>query len=235
MPHPKAFAAMPLTRRFPRGARAALAALAMAGALAMAALLPSAALAQASIRPAPAAQPPLQAVNPNPPPPLAATPAPAAPGAAQTITWDQLVPRDWDPMKEFRDVNLSMLDDGDPRAMALMKRLREVWDSAPTNPEMVGRTVRIPGFVVPLEDSKDGMKEFLLVPYFGACIHSPPPPANQIIHVLPRQPVRGLRSMAAVWITGPLTQDRVDSYMGVAGYRVEALSVLPYEERQRQR
>ena len=68
------------------------------------------------------------------------------------------------------------------------------------NSALVGQLVRIPGVVVPLEDSKDGLKEFLLVPYFGACVHSPPPPANQIVHVLPKSPAKGLRSMDAVWI-----------------------------------
>ena len=63
-------------------------------------------------------------------------------------------------------------------AMAMLKKMRDVWDNAPVNTAIVGQQVRIPGFVVPLEDTKDGMKEFLLVPYFGACIHSPPPPAN---------------------------------------------------------
>jgi uncharacterized protein len=61
----------------------------------------------------------------------------------------------------------------DPRANALLKRIREVWDNAPTNIAMEGAAVRIPGDLVPLEDIKAGMKEFLLVPYFGACIHSP--------------------------------------------------------------
>jgi hypothetical protein len=116
-----------------------------------------------------------------------------------------------------------------------MKRLREVWDSAPTNDAMVGKNVRIPGFVVPLEDSAEGMKEFLLVPYFGACIHSPPPPANQIIHVLPRTPAKGVKSMMPVWITGTIARERTDSYMGVSGYRIEAQSVLPYEEPRRNR
>ena len=64
--------------------------------------------------------------------------------------------------------------------------------------------MRIPGFVVPLEDSKDGLKEFLLVPYFGACIHSPPPPANQIIHVLPEHAGQGRASMDTVWVSGML-------------------------------
>jgi hypothetical protein len=75
------------------------------------------------------------------------------------------------------------------------------------------------------------MKEFLLVPYFGACIHSPPPPANQIIHVLPKSPAKGLRSMDTVWITGRVTTQRTDSFMGAASYRIEATEVSPYVEK----
>jgi uncharacterized protein len=155
---------------------------------------------------------------------------PGTPAAPRTINWDALVPANWDPFKDFKDMSLQALDDGDPRAVALLKKMREVWDNAPVNSALVGQNVRIPGFVVPLEDSRDGMKEFLLVPYFGACIHSPPPPANQIVHVLPRTPAKGLRSMDAVWITGPLSTVRTDSYMGAAGYRIEAQSVQPYTE-----
>ena len=169
-------------------------------------------------------------------PPLAATAKPASasaaavPGAPRTITWDALVPAGWDPFKDFKDLNFQNLDDGDPCATAMLKKMRDVWDNAPVNEAMVGQSVRIPGFIVPLEDSKDGMKEFLLVPYFGACIHSPPPPANQIVHVLPKSPAKGLRSMDAVWITGRLVTGRTDSYMGAASYRIEAVSVLPYSE-----
>ena len=164
-------------------------------------------------------------------PPLAAPAKPAAtPGAPRTITWDALVPAGWDPFKDFKDLNFQMLDDGDPRAAAMLKKMREVWDNAPVNTALVGQAVRIPGFIVPLEDSKEGLKEFLLVPYFGACVHSPPPPANQIVHVLPKSPAKGFRSMDAVWITGTLSTGRTDSYMGAASYRIESISVLPYSE-----
>ncbi|MDP1901388.1 MAG: DUF3299 domain-containing protein [Rubrivivax sp.] len=173
-------------------------------------------------------------------PPLgqAAAPAPqAAPagvaGSVRTITWEALVPADWDPFKDFRGLDFQMLDDSDPRAAALMKKMRAVWDHAPVNQAMIGQHVRIPGFVVPLEDSKEGLKEFLLVPYFGACIHSPPPPSNQIIQVLPKVPAKGLRSMDAVWISGTLANEQTDSFMGAAGWRVEALSVTPYTEPKR--
>ena len=158
------------------------------------------------------------------------TPGSVVQGTPRTITWDILVPQGWEPFKEFKDLNFQSMDDGDPKAMAMLKKMRDVWDNAPVNNAIVGQQVRIPGFVVPLEDTKDGMKEFLLVPYFGACIHSPPPPANQIVHVLPKSPAKGLRSMDAVWITGTLATVRTDSYMGAASYRIEALSVSPYSE-----
>jgi uncharacterized protein len=164
-------------------------------------------------------------------PPLAPPKAAAKPGEARTITWDNLVPADWDPFKDFKGLNFNLLDDGDPRAAQMLKRMREVWDNAPVNAQLVGQSVRIPGFVVPLEDGKEGVKEFLLVPYFGACVHSPPPPANQIIHVLPKTPAKGLRSMDTVWITGTLATVRTDSYMGAAGYRIEAVEVAPYQEK----
>lgn len=157
----------------------------------------------------------------------------AAPGTAapRTIGWEALVPADWDPMKDLKGLNLSILSDADPRATAALAKLREVWDNAPINPAVVGQTVRLPGYLVPLEETKDGLKEFLLVPYFGACIHSPPPPANQIVHVLPKAPAKGLRSMDTVWVTGVLTGTRTDSYMGMSGYRIEATQVTPYAER----
>ena len=157
----------------------------------------------------------------------------AAPGTAapRTIGWEVLVPADWDPMKDLKGLNLSILSDADPRATAALAKLREAWDNAPINPAVVGQTVRLPGYLVPLEETKDGLKEFLLVPYFGACIHSPPPPANQIVHVLPKVPAKGLRSMDTVWVTGVLTGARTDSYMGMSGYRIEATQVTPYAER----
>ena len=71
--------------------------------------------------------------------------------------------------------------------------------------------MRLPGYVVPLEEVKGELKEFLLVPYFGACIHSPPPPANQIVHVTSRTPLKGWRTMDAVWVNGTLKAARSES------------------------
>lgn len=145
------------------------------------------------------------------------------------ITWDVLVPPDWNPMKSFQDLQkLAALPDSDPRIQRLYDRMRKVWDEAPTIPSLEGKQVKIPGFVVPLETSGKGLKEFLLVPYFGACIHTPPPPANQIIHVLSNPPVRGFQSMSAVWVSGTLGLERSNSELGVSGYQISAARVEKY-------
>ncbi len=164
--------------------------------------------------------------SPSGPKPVA---KPMAPNPAyKEITWDDLVPKDWDPTKSFKDMNMGMLSDSDPRAIAALKRMRETWDNAPTNNAMDDAMVRIPGYIVPLEDTKTGMKEFLLVPYFGACIHTPPPPSNQIIDVKATPAPKGFHSMDTVWVSGRLKTLRSDTMMGSSSYRMEAQLVEPY-------
>ena len=146
------------------------------------------------------------------------------------ISWDDLIPADWNPEKFFADLELDDLQDNDPRAMELMQRMREEWDRAPVVERFSGQQVRIPGFVVPLESDGKTIREFLLVPYFGACVHVPPPPANQLIHVIPDQPVPAGLNMSPVWVNGVLNVGRVESEMGSAGYQMRALKVEEYTE-----
>jgi hypothetical protein len=153
--------------------------------------------------------------------------AKVVPGQPRTIGWDELVPKGWDPMKQFKDVDLSQLDDSDPRANDMLMKLQDAFDHAPVNSAMNGVEVKIPGFVVPLEEDQGTVTEFLLVPYFGACIHTPPPPANQILHVQPKQAAK-FRSMDTVWVTGKLQTVHNESTMGVSGYHITADSVTRY-------
>ena len=160
-------------------------------------------------------------------------PGASVPGPTRTIGWEQLIPAGWDPFKDLKALNLDTLKDNDPKAEEALQKMRKLWDNAPINPLVLGQSVRLPGYVVPLEDLPEGMKEFLLVPYFGACIHSPPPPANQIVHVVLDKPAKRLRLMDVVWVTGPMSATKTDSHMGVAGYRIEARQVAPYNEKKR--
>ena len=73
---------------------------------------------------------------------------------------------------------------------------------AKLNVELDGQIVRIPGYALPLETSPDGVTEFLLVPYVGACIHVPPPPANQIIYAKLADAFTLEGLFQPVWITG---------------------------------
>jgi hypothetical protein len=160
----------------------------------------------------------------------AATPQAAPQNAAfKEIQWDDLIPKGWDPYKRFKDRKVGILDDNDPQQQELLSEMRMVWDNAPTVTELEGAAVKIPGYIVPLDEDHGRLKEFLLVPYFGACIHTPPPPANQIIHVFTKTPIKGFKAMDTVWIRGALTQGRNDSYMGTSGYEIRADAVDRYE------
>ena len=157
--------------------------------------------------------------------------APAKAGAVREIKWDELVPPGWDPSKTLKGrKDILALQDGDPKVNALMKEVREIWDNAPTRAELEGRKVKLPGYLVPLEGQAGEWKEFLVVPYFGACVHSPPPPANQIVHVKAAIPGKGLRSMDTVWVTGTMHIKRSDTDMGVSGYLMDGASVEKYTE-----
>jgi uncharacterized protein len=93
-----------------------------------------------------------------------------------------------------------------------------------------GVTVRVPGFMVPLEDTETRVTEFILVPYFGACIHVPPPPPNQMAHVLMgRNQVVDVNLWDPIWIVGTLKIQNVESPYGVVGYQVTGERILPYE------
>jgi uncharacterized protein len=148
----------------------------------------------------------------------------------QEVSWDDLLPEDWNPMEVLAGLDLDELDDADPRAEEAAQKLRAMWDEAPSNPAIGGKAIRIPGFMVPLEYGKEEVTEFLLVPYFGACIHVPPPPANQIIHVTAAQPYQSESYMDAVWVEGVIELAESSTDMGDSGYRMQAQKVEPYEE-----
>jgi len=155
--------------------------------------------------------------------------APASTSAFKEIPWEALMPKDWNPARDFEKLDLSSLSDSDPRATKALEQLRLAMDNAPIVQSLNGSRVRIAGFMVPLDGLRGEITEFLLVPYFGACIHTPPPPANQIIHVLPTKPVKIDQGMEAVWISGVLETTRSNTGLGHAGYRMKAELVSAFK------
>jgi hypothetical protein len=92
-----------------------------------------------------------------------------------------------------------------------------------------GETIRVAGYIVPLDDDLREFSEFLLVPYVGACIHTPPPPPNQMIYVkMARQERARFGLMDGVWVTGKIFIGRRGSPYGPTFYAMTASSVEEY-------
>lgn len=104
--------------------------------------------------------------------------------------------------------------------------------STDTLKKLEGKMVRLPGFVVPLDDFQEEGAEFLLVPYYGACVHTPPPPPNQIVMVgmTGRKSIK-LGLFDAVWLSGRLKISSVESPYGTVGYQLEGMKVEPYSSK----
>lgn len=151
----------------------------------------------------------------------------------QELRWGQLIPHGF----SYADLAatiapsstpLSSLSDDDLEAQRLYQSMRKALADAPVVEAYDRRSVKIAGFVVPLEMDEDSVLSFLLVPYFGACIHTPPPPANQIIHVQTQGgfPISELDE--PVYVSGLMRTQKHDSELGSAGYTLYAGSVEPY-------
>lgn len=106
------------------------------------------------------------------------------------------------------------------------------------NAALDGQTVRLPGYVLPLEITGKKVTEFLLVPWVGACIHTPPPPPNQIVHVRADTPFEVTSLFAPVWVTGRLAAGAIRRELTLLdgssdidiGYTVRASRIEPFRE-----
>ncbi len=98
--------------------------------------------------------------------------------------------------------------------------------------------VRIPGYALPLSYRGTEVIDFLLVPYVGACIHTPPPPPNQIVYVRLKQPYEPSGLYDAVWVEGQLFTERLTSRLSFvdgeapiqSGYRLQGVSIEPFTD-----
>ncbi|WP_295582874.1 DUF3299 domain-containing protein [uncultured Lamprocystis sp.] len=148
----------------------------------------------------------------------------------QDLDWDTLIPEDWQPDTLFDKYDLNSLQDDDPQAKELMGKLKQLWAEAPVVSALDGKLVRLPGFIVPVESESTKITEFLLVPYYGACIHVPPPPANQTVYVkLASENAFEGELFDTVWVTGTLKVTPTSSDLADAGYRIEATGIAPYK------
>lgn len=101
-------------------------------------------------------------------------------------------------------------------------------DSTGVRTDWNGQTVRLPGYIIPLDYSGTGVTAFMLVPYVGACIHVPPPPANQLVLVTTERPYEAKGLFEAVTVTGMIGTAATSTQLAEVGYALSADRIEPY-------
>ncbi|WP_420883110.1 MULTISPECIES: DUF3299 domain-containing protein [Vibrio] len=138
-----------------------------------------------------------------------------------TLDWIDLVPES--ERNQFNQQGMPAANH-DGEAPAQQSQLGAV------RPELNGSTVKIPGFVIPLEGDENTVTEFLLVPYFGACIHVPPPPPNQIIYVKFPQGAPIQQLWDVVYVIGTLKTESMSVELADTGYVIEGTEIAEYDD-----
>lgn len=129
---------------------------------------------------------------------------PAPPKGTRELHWNALSPTGWNPGQILQRLGVRRLSDGDPRAKDVEAEIQKEWDQAPTVPIGDETAVRMTGYPTMLSPGEGLAKTILLVPYRGACIHRPSPPANQMVMVSFKQGIPRNMDTTAIWITGRL-------------------------------
>ena len=135
------------------------------------------------------------------------------------LTWTDLLPEDDTALPgNLRDIvphDESSLAAGQPMSTGI-------------RPDWNGQLVRLSGFVVPIDSQGTGVTAFILVPYVGACVHVPPPPANQLVFVTTATPYESRGLFEAVTVTGMFGTASTSTQLADIGYALSADEIRPY-------
>lgn len=150
-----------------------------------------------------------------------AAPHMARAATPREITWDDLIP----PGVPYSEI----IGEGE------MDEARDFWNpiydenGIKLNETLNGAYIKMPGFIVPFDVSAEGVTDFMLVPYLGACIHTPPPPANQLVLASTNDPWPGDQLWDAVWVIGTMRTQLQSTDLGQTGYSIHADQMEIYE------
>lgn len=166
-------------------------------------------------------------------------------GEIVELEWDDLLPENGpEPFLTAAEMNESAADT--PGVQASSQMLADmiaggegsISDLLIPNPEystavradLNDKEVRLPGFVVPLEtDDVGNVRTFFLVPYFGACIHVPPPPPNQLVYITAEEPFPLSSIYDPFWIEGVIRVESTENLVGASGYSMDMSKIEIYE------
>lgn len=139
---------------------------------------------------------------------------------ATEITWDDLIP----PGVAYSEI----IGEGE------MDERNDIWrpifdsNSTKLNPALNGAYIKMPGFIIPLDTTRKGVTEFVLVPYVGACLHTPPPPPNQLVFVKTSKPWPSEDLWDPVWVTGLMQHKLQSTDVADTGYSLKAYKMETY-------
>ncbi|MEQ6202432.1 DUF3299 domain-containing protein [Sulfitobacter sp. HNIBRBA2951] len=152
---------------------------------------------------------------------VAALPRSGFARAAREIQWQDLIP----PGVPYSKI----IGEGEIDAIA------DTWlpefdeNATKLNKKLDGAYIKMPGYMLPIDLTTKGVTSFLMVPYAGACVHTPPPPANQLVYVETKKPWPSDRLWDAVWVTGQLRHELQSTTLADIGYSMTADLIETYE------
>lgn len=137
------------------------------------------------------------------------------------VSWDDLIP----PGVPYSEI----IGTGEIDA------IRDTWlpefdeNATKLNPVLDGAYIKMPGYMLPIDISTEGVTSFIMVPYVGACIHVPPPPANQLVFVDTKKPWPSDQLWDPVWVTGLMKHELQSTTIADIGYALVADEIEEYE------
>ncbi len=157
------------------------------------------------------------------------TPAPVKPGAsnAREVDWLELMSST--DRKRLEQEDLSVAHVGPESAFGQDMKSRQAAGFKAVD-TFDRQRIKIAGYFVPLEETDVGeLEELLFVPYYGACIHVPPPPANQIIYAKLRKPLSETSMFDAYWLEGTLVAQTHNNELAEVAYSMSDASLTLWE------
>jgi hypothetical protein len=141
----------------------------------------------------------------------------------QEVSWDDLMPVDWLPSVPE--------DQGFFEGETLGGVIVELpkTEFAPIVKALDKKNLKLPGYMIPIKFTASSVSEFLLVPYVGACVHTPPPPENQIVYVSLKKPLVTQDLWAPVWVSGTMKAQLSMTKYATAGYQMMEATTEVYE------
>lgn len=152
-----------------------------------------------------------------------------------TLGWEDLVPESAvikNPIDELSKEDYYALTDDEYQTLMedYQAKVEQSMATAPIVNELNGKLVTLAGYAVPLDFEAETVHEFLLVPYFGACIHVPPPPRNQTVYVKIENGTDLNGLWDAISVTGEMETTQISTDLAEAGYIIQANTIEPYVE-----